>query len=236
MFFSGLPKISGNGWRPAGRFAALLTTAALLVGALASPLPAVADDGGVSFWGEEMFRPTLWVQAALLSIFGIVISWFVVRSYAANFNPVAMLSRILAIGVAILGIGMGTGAWFGSVYPPIFAVTSIGMLTFFICSTNPSEALPTRRYGTERTAITGSITVMYMALVGFGAFLRMPPGSRELDPLAQSLIVSFTSVVGIVIAFYFGTSAYLESRKPELKWSRAKVATVGVHAQSKRVS
>jgi len=162
-----------------------------------------------------MFRPTLFVQAAFLIIVGIVTGWLVVQSYSAKLSPVATLARILGISVGILGAGMGAGAWFGSVYPPIFAITSIGMLTFsyllYQCIRSAPDAPIQER--DIRIAITGSITMMYLALVGFAVFMRIPSGQQEA-PLAQSLVFSFTTLVGVVIAFYFGTSAYLESKKP----------------------
>jgi hypothetical protein len=120
------------------------------------------------------------------------------------------------IGVAILGAGMGAGAWFGSVYPPIFAITSIGIMTFFHLLYHSIRSAPDAPIQDRdiRIAITGSITMTYLTLVGFGAFMHLPATGIQQAPLAQSLVTSFTTVVGIVIAFYFGTSAYLESKKP----------------------
>ena len=167
-----------------------------------------------------MLQPHLWVQAAFLIILGGAVGWLVLRSYSANLSQAATLIRLLAIDLFILGACMGAGAWFGSVYPPIFAITATGILTFFYLLYHAIRSAPDTPLQDRdlRIAITGSITTMYLALVGFGVFMRiLVPGdaaaSREAEsPLAQALILSFTSIVGIAIAFYFGTSAYLDGR------------------------
>ena len=193
-----------------------MATAALALNTVWSPVFDVAQEDGVNFWNERMFRPFSWVQAAFLFIVGALVAWTIIRSYSSKLSSVATLARILGIGVAILGAGMGAGAWFESVYPPIFAITSIGMLTFFHLLYHSIRIAPDAPIQDRdlRIAITGSVTTMYLALVGFGAFMHIPATGIQQAPLAQSLVVSFTSVVGVVIAFYFGTSAYLESKKP----------------------
>jgi hypothetical protein len=123
------------------------------------------------------------------------------------------LFRVFALELFLVGAGMSAGAWFGSVYPPIFAIIATGILTFFgilfyAMPNAPDDSLQDR---VLRLAITSSITTMYLTLVGFGVFMRKP-ADQATDPLAQSLITSFSSVVGVVIAFYFGTGAYLEAR------------------------
>jgi hypothetical protein len=62
-----------------------------------------------------------------------------------------------------------------------------------------------------RTAIATSLVAEYTALVSMTAF--HVGNTSNLPPLTQSLISSFTTVVGIVIAFYFGASAFVEGRK-----------------------
>jgi len=37
--------------------------------------------------------------------------------------------------------------------------------------------------------------------------------SVKLPQIAETLIGSFTAVVGVVVAFYFGSSAFIEARK-----------------------
>jgi Kef-type K+ transport system membrane component KefB len=62
-----------------------------------------------------------------------------------------------------------------------------------------------------RLGITGSIVVVYLVLVSLVALLQQ--GAEKLPPISQTLITSFTTIVGIVIAFYFGSSAYIEASR-----------------------
>jgi len=163
-----------------------------------------------------MLEPILWVQAAFLLILAGAVSWAVVRLYSANLSHTAALARLLAIDLLVVGAGMAGGAWFTSVYPPIFAITATGILTFFYMLYHAVRTAPEKPIQDRdlRIAITAAVTTMYLSLVAFGVFMRIPEGVAEA-PLAQSLQISFTSVVGIVIAFYFGTSAYLEGKATE---------------------
>ena len=157
-----------------------------------------------------MFQTHLWSQAALLFILSLVVGWLIIRSL----HRTATLAYVLAIDLFILGSGLGAGAWFGSVYPPIFAITSTGILTFFYLLHHALRISPDTPIQDRdiRIAVTGAFTTMYLALVGFGAFMRMPVEGQREAPMAESLVISFTSLVGVVIAFYFGTSAYLEGK------------------------
>jgi hypothetical protein len=82
------------------------------------------------------------------------------------------------------------------------------LLLHFIGST-PNARLEDRDV---RTAIAAAITIMYLVLVGYGVFIQSV-GATERDPLADTLMTTFSTVVGLVITFYFGSSAYLESRR-----------------------
>ena len=164
-------------------------------------------------YASGLSNPVLWGQAAFLLILAGSVAWFVVRSYYVTVDRRTALVRVFASELFLVGAGMSAGAWFSSVYPPIFAIVAAGILTFFglllFATSNASDVLLDDRV--LRLAITSAITTMYLALVGFGVFMRMPK-AENTDPLAQSLIVSFSSVVGVVIAFYFGTGAYLEAK------------------------
>ncbi len=61
-----------------------------------------------------------------------------------------------------------------------------------------------------RTAIAGTIVIVYLVLVGIVAFFKVGPAS--LPPISQTLVTNFTTIVGVVIAFYFGASAYVQAR------------------------
>ena len=71
-----------------------------------------------------------------------------------------------------------------------------------------------------RTAIAGTIVVVYLVLVGIVAFFVVGP--RELPGITQTMVTNFTTVVGIVIAFYFGASAYVQTQREKKESSKAK--------------
>ena len=68
--------------------------------------------------------------------------------------------------------------------------------------------------GGMRTAITASVVTVYLVLVGLVAFLTKGPD--ELLPITATMLTSFTSIVGVVVAFYFGSSAYVQVQEKKL--------------------
>ncbi len=58
-----------------------------------------------------------------------------------------------------------------------------------------------------RLAIAASLIIVYLALLSTFAFWRE---GRELSKAAEPLLNHFTTITGLVIAFYFGASAYTE--------------------------
>jgi hypothetical protein len=96
--------------------------------------------------------------------------------------------------------------------PLAFGVIAPGLITFFWLLSDPKGSSPdqTLSAGILRKAIASSIVVEYLVLVGTFAFWG---GATEaLSQLTSTLVNSFTSIVGIVIAFYFGASAYLDAK------------------------
>ena len=95
----------------------------------------------------------------------------------------------------------------------IFSVVGVAVITFFgFLVLFVGEQTPARRITDRdlRVAITASVFLSYLDLVGIASFFRE---EYPLPPFATTLLGSFTSIVGIVLAFYFGTSAFLESRR-----------------------
>jgi hypothetical protein len=64
-----------------------------------------------------------------------------------------------------------------------------------------------------RTAIAGTIVLEYLVLVAIVAFFRPEMGTAQLPAISTTLVTNFTTIVGIVIAFYFGASAYVEAHR-----------------------
>jgi hypothetical protein len=83
---------------------------------------------------------------------------------------------------------------------------SIGVVTFFgIAHLNRSAA--DRRIFREdslRTAIACSLVITYLFIVCFSAFVR---SAETAGMITKEFVQSFSQVIGITIAFYFGASA-----------------------------
>jgi hypothetical protein len=90
-----------------------------------------------------------------------------------------------------------------------FTVVACALLTFFSILALGNRLGEEWRLdkGGMRNAITVAIVVTYFIVLTFSVFLS-PPSS--LNPLTETLIANFTTVVGAVIAFYFGASAYIQ--------------------------
>lgn len=111
--------------------------------------------------------------------------------------------------VLIVALSLAGARYFGTAHFYAFAVIATGLVTFFgmlgASAGKPTGELPESRM---RNAITAGIVVSYLVLVGLAAFIREASG---LSDFTRTLLSSFTSVVGIVLAFYFGASAYVEA-------------------------
>lgn len=70
-----------------------------------------------------------------------------------------------------------------------------------------------------RTAITTAVLAQYLALVSMAAFAVR--AADPLSPMSQLLLTNFTTIVGIVIAFYFGASAFVEGKRVAARGGRA---------------
>lgn len=64
-----------------------------------------------------------------------------------------------------------------------------------------------------RTAIASSLIIEYVLLVAITAFTKPLENNEQSNPISQTLISNFTVVIGIVLAFYFGASAYVETQQ-----------------------
>jgi uncharacterized membrane protein len=66
-----------------------------------------------------------------------------------------------------------------------------------------------------RRAITVSLVTVYLVLVGVVAFYTPvdPNSGRKLPDISNTMISSFTTLVAIVVPFYFGASAYVQAKR-----------------------
>ena len=60
-----------------------------------------------------------------------------------------------------------------------------------------------------QTAIAASTVTVYFVVLAMAIFLSK---GEEQTPISEQLVSSFTTVVSVVTAFYFGSSAYERTR------------------------
>jgi uncharacterized membrane protein YidH (DUF202 family) len=92
-----------------------------------------------------------------------------------------------------------------------FAVPAIGIVTFFGVLARSEEPNGPE---TIRRAIAISLVTVYLVLVGILAFY---PGNSAWSELEKTLFGSFTATISVVIAFYFGSSAYIRGKEIDNK-------------------
>ncbi len=121
--------------------------------------------------------------------------------------------NLLLVAIGTIGARVGF-PWFG-ISPSMaflsFAAAAVGILTFFgllwFFSSPSGGALPDQSL---RVSITVAVITVYLIIVGEVAFFT---ATLELAKITDVMLTSFTSIVGVVVAFFFGTSAYVEVKK-----------------------
>jgi hypothetical protein len=83
---------------------------------------------------------------------------------------------------------------------------TIGVVTFFgVTELNrSSEDRRVFREENLRTAIASSLVLSYLFIVCFTAFVRSSP---EVGGVTKEFVQSFSQVISVTVAFYFGASA-----------------------------
>ena len=134
------------------------------------------------------------------------------------------MKKILFVAAAVV-ITIAVCVWLSSkntTYPIIFAAPATGVMAFFgLLAILTETKTETVSDATMRSAVAGALVIMYMVVVGFGVFTGENYGG--MSPMAQSLMTSFTSIVGIAVAFYFGSSAYVQGVQSRKKRNDEKV-------------
>jgi predicted MFS family arabinose efflux permease len=121
---------------------------------------------------------------------GLSVMFVVILGFSANLyfiiNPIEEVSISRAfLSIMMVAVGL----------IPFFGFIRIGVVTK---DNNLSK--------TEiRLAIVVSVITFYLVLVGTASFFV---GSTKLLGMSDTMINHFTTIVGVVIAFYFGTAAY----------------------------
>lgn len=85
----------------------------------------------------------------------------------------------------------------------------LACVTFFgiLANSQTSTGFMLHNRGDTRIAITASILVVYFFMLGVNTFCNPP---KEMTQITRTLMDSFTYVVGTVMIFYFGASAYVQ--------------------------
>ncbi len=163
-----------------------------------------------------MSEETKLAQLAVIVVLSGVASWYAFRTFTTPQSRTVVMVRLLALIVFVVGTGIGAGSYFASFFPPIFAVIATGVLTFFGLLVYGIRGTPDARIEDRdlRVSIAASVTVMYLVLVGYGVFVVGGKADSAPDPIALPLMNSFTAIVGTVIAFYFGATAYIDGKRP----------------------
>jgi hypothetical protein len=124
-------------------------------------------------------------------------------------RPLVGLASLL-IFIAILGSALWSffARWRDWNADFVVGVTafSIAVVTFFGVTALNRAAQEQQGINDERlrTAIACSLVISYLYMVTFTTFVGNAPA---IGPVTKEFIQSFSSVVGITIAFYFGASA-----------------------------
>lgn len=126
------------------------------------------------------------------------------------------LMALLNIGVAITGTVIAYVLDSKGPFPVM--VISIALITFvsLLLFNQPEDENKKVDESSMRIAITGTVIIVYLTLVILFSYFQYSPGQGELPLVTQSLLTSFTSIVGIVIAFYFGASAYIQANEKRI--------------------
>ena len=111
----------------------------------------------------------------------------------------AVFIGVIAAFVVLLLLTLGVKGW----VPIEWAVATIGIVTFLGMLVYAYHLTGALDKGQMRLALATSVVVVYFSLVPLLTF----GGTSPQDPeLAKSVIGHFTTLVGVVIAFYFGSA------------------------------
>jgi uncharacterized membrane protein YfcA len=112
--------------------------------------------------------------------------------------------------IVIVAAGGAADLYLNSDLPETVTVAAVAVITFAFFLT-PSHFPNSDEESRFRRAVAAAVILEYVVLVSIVAFFISGPD--KLPPLTQSLISSFTTIVGVVLASYFGSSAYVEGQK-----------------------
>lgn len=116
--------------------------------------------------------------------------------------------------------------YLGNPVPLAFCTPAAGVITFFAMLTERRNGTATTGSDNEslRQAIAAAVVVQYLVLVGIVAYFIN--GVEKLPPITETMLSSFTTVASVVVAFYFGASAFVDSKgKSKSEGAKAEPST-----------
>ncbi|MEL4179286.1 hypothetical protein [Roseateles sp. PN1] len=121
---------------------------------------------------------------------------------------------IVASIILIMIVGsLALVRYLGNPAPLAFCTPAAGVITFFALLTDRRSGLAGAAgdYNERlRQAIAAAVIVQYLVLVGLVAFFIN--SVEKLPPITETMLSSFTTVTSVVVAFYFGASAFVDSK------------------------
>lgn len=116
--------------------------------------------------------------------------------------------------------------YLGNPAPLAFCTPAAGVITFFAMLSERRDGTATAGGDNERLrqAIAAAVVVQYLVLVGIVAYFIN--GVDKLPPITETMLSSFTTVASVVVAFYFGASAFVDSKgKSKSEGAKAEPST-----------
>jgi hypothetical protein len=135
---------------------------------------------------------------------------------------------VAAVILLMIGLCLALVRYLANPVPLAFCTPAAGVITFFALLTERRDARTDTGDGNERLrqAIAGAVVVQYLVLVGLVAYFIN--GVEKLPPITETMLTSFTTVASVVVAFYFGASAFVDSKakgKPGPEGGQSEAAT-----------
>lgn len=132
-----------------------------------------------------------------------------------------MANRSITNGVAVIGclvIGVTAAAVFSAGYGDtrravVLGVVMTALIAFFgfLWLGIQQQSTKTLTDRSMRTALAAATVLSYLVLVGMGVWF--PKTANETSTTGDALLTNFTTIVGVIVAFYFGSSAYIEGKQ-----------------------
>jgi hypothetical protein len=122
---------------------------------------------------------------------------------------------IILLGIVATGYFAYSYSGFKRIYLSFTAI-ALAFVTFFIMLSF-SQGERGRSWditdSAMRHAIASSVIVLYLYLVGTVVFWAEKEKEGQLPQLSLTFLSNFTSIIGVVIGFYFASSAVVEATR-----------------------